>query len=228
MCRSPRITVPTAKAAPLHPRGFHIITRASMTAAQAKSEVRAAAKARRAIAHAALGPAAASRFADHFLSHVPLGSRAVVAGYAPIGSEADPGEIMRRVAALGHPLALPHVAAMAAPLGFRLWKPGDALIAGPHGTREPAGDAPEVTPMLVLVPLLAFDGRGHRLGYGGGYYDRTLEALRQRNPGVAAVGLAFSDQEVTHLPLERVDEPLDWIVTECGARAFSRQGSGQT
>lgn len=186
-----------------------------------KDIARREAKTRREIAHAALGLDAARLFAEQFFAHVPLAPGAVIAGYAPIGSEADPSEILRRAAARGHPVALPCVAASASPLAFRLWTPGDPLIAGPHGTRHPAGDAPAVQPGLVLVPLLAFDGSGHRLGYGGGYYDRTLAFQRSHNPGLVAAGLAFSDQEVTHLPHEPEDQPLDWIVTERGARAFS-------
>jgi 5-formyltetrahydrofolate cyclo-ligase len=194
-----------------------------MTASQAKLEARAAAKTRRAAAHAALGGDAASRFADLFFAHVPLQPGAVIAGYAAIGDEADPSEILALAAARGHPIALPRVAAPASPLIFHLWTSGDPLEAGPHGTRHPAEDAAITHPALLLVPLLAFDGNGHRLGYGGGYYDRTLAALRKFNHGVIAVGLAFSVQEVTHLPHEPEDEPLDWIVTEHGARAFSGQ-----
>ncbi len=191
-----------------------------MTTAQAKAEARAAAKRRRAAAQAALGPKAAARLADQFIEHVPVPPDAVVAGYVPIGSEADPSEIMRRVAARGHAVALPCVEVLAAPLRFRLWKPGDALVEGPHGTRAPRPDAAPVRPGLVLLPLLAFDGAGRRLGYGGGYYDRTLEALRM-NGRVLAVGLAFSAQEVEELAEDDDDQRLDWVVTERGAVCFA-------
>lgn len=194
-----------------------------MTTPQTKVEARVAAKARRAVAHAAFGPEAATLLAEQFFDRIPLAAGMVIAGYDAIGSEASPSEIMRRAAARGHPVALPCVAAPASPLVFRRWTPGDPLIAGPHGTRHPAKDAAAIEPDLVLVPLLAFDGSGHRLGYGGGYYDRTLASLRGGNRGLVAVGLAFSVQEVTHLPREPEDEPLDWIVTERGARAFSGQ-----
>ena len=139
----------------------------------------------------------------------------------PIGSEADPSEIMRRAAARGHAIALPCVEVLAAPLVFRLWKPGDPLAAGPHGTKSPVADAPAVTPALMLLPLLAFDRAGRRLGQGGGYYDRTLEALRSEGRQVVAVGLAFSAQEAEELPEERGDQRLDWIVTETAAIAFA-------
>jgi 5-formyltetrahydrofolate cyclo-ligase len=196
-----------------------------MSSRVAKAEARVAAKARREIAQAALGPEARSRFADLFFAHIPLATDDVVAGYAPIGSEADPVDILRRVAARGHPVALPCVEARKAALTFRLWTCGAALVAGPHGTRAPSREAPEVEPRVLLVPLLAFDGRGHRLGYGGGYYDRTLAGLRMRSRGILAVGLAFAGQEVTHIPIEPDDEPLDWIVTEREAKPFTGRTS---
>jgi 5-formyltetrahydrofolate cyclo-ligase len=192
-----------------------------MSSAQAKAEARLMARKRRAAAQAALGHKAASQLADRFFEHVPLPPDGFVAGYLPIGSEADPSEIMRRAAARGHGIALPCVEVLAAPLVFRLWKPGDPLAAGPHGTRSPVADAPAVTPALLLLPLLAFDRAGRRLGQGGGYYDRTLEALRSDGRKVVAVGLAFSAQEAEELPEERGDQRLDWIVTETAAIAFA-------
>ena len=178
---------------------------------------------RRAAAHAALGGKAASLFADQFLAHVPLKSGIVIGGYAAMGDEADPSGIMALARARGHPVALPRVSATGSPLVFHQWTPGEPLLPGPHGTKHPSEEAAVVQPGLLLVPLLAFDGAGHRLGYGGGYYDRTLAALRRRNVGILAVGLAFAAQEVGNLPHEPYDEPLDWIVTERGARAFSGQ-----
>ena len=186
----------------------------------AKAELRHEAKARRAAAQAALGGAAAALFAEQFFAHIPLGPDTAIAGYAPIGSEADPSGIMAQAAARGHPTALPRVDAVATPLSFRLWRPGEPLADGPHGTRQPGWEARLVVPGLVLLPLLAFDGAGRRLGYGGGYYDRTLEALRM-NGRVLAVGLAFSAQEVEELAEDDGDQRLDWIVTERGAVCFA-------
>jgi 5-formyltetrahydrofolate cyclo-ligase len=191
-----------------------------MTSSHAKAEARAAAKARRAAAQAVLGPQAAARFADHFFAHIPLGADAAIAGYAPIGSEADPSEIMARAATLGYATALPRVDAVATPLSFRIWLPGEPLADGPHGTRQPGWEARLTVPGVVLLPLLAFDGAGRRLGYGGGYYDRTLEALRAKT-SVIAVGLAFSAQEAEELPEDQYDQRLDWVVTELGATRFA-------
>ena len=131
--------------------------------------------------------------------------------------ELDPRPVMARLAGRGHPLLLPAVAGEGRPLTFREWRDGEALTAGPFGTREPPADAPEGAPGLIIVPLLAFDGAGYRLGYGKGFFDMTLAELRRR-PGVIAVGFAFEDQRAERLPRDDWDQPLDWIVTERKAR----------
>ena len=109
---------------------------------------------------------------------------------------------------------MPVIVAKDAPLRFRLWTPGCATVRGTFGAPIPeAGDW--MTPGILIVPLVAFDRRGGRLGYGGGFYDRTLQALRAAGP-VLAIGFAFAAQEVDDLPLEATDQPLDLIVTERG------------
>ncbi|MEL6111671.1 MAG: 5-formyltetrahydrofolate cyclo-ligase, partial [Pseudomonadota bacterium] len=113
------------------------------------------------------------------------------------------------------PLAMPVVVAKGAPLSFRPWAPGTAEIEGAFGARIPA-DETAVVPGALIVPLVAFDTRCARLGYGGGFYDRTLAKLRRAGP-VTAIGYAYGAQEVDALPTGRLDEPLDWIVTERGA-----------
>lgn len=191
---------------------------------RAKERARAAARARRSGAQALLGREAAATFARHFfgelLPRLQLSPRSVVAGYSPISSEADPLAILEGASARGFSCALPGVAAPRAPLVFRLWHPGDVLVDGPHGTRQPRPDAPRCLPELVIVPMLAFDKVGRRLGYGGGYYDRTLASLRAAMPVLVAVGLAFSAQEADELPEEGGDQRLDWLVTERGVRSF--------
>jgi 5-formyltetrahydrofolate cyclo-ligase len=117
------------------------------------------------------------------------------------------------ICARGHLCALPVVARRRAPLIFRRWAPETALVPGAHGEGVPPECAEEVVPDLVIVPGLAFDRDGFRLGYGAGYYDRTLAALRTSRP-VAAVGLAYAEQLIGHVPRGERDEPLDWIVTE--------------
>ncbi|MFN4354621.1 5-formyltetrahydrofolate cyclo-ligase [Parvibaculum sp.] len=188
--------------------------------ASPKHFAREAAKRRRDAAHAALGASAPASIAGHFLQTIPLGAASNVAGYAAIGSEADPSELLRHLDAAGHFCSLPVVEARQAPLVFRRWRPGDLLEPGDHGTRAPSPEAPLCRPEIVLVPLLAFDGAGRRLGYGGGYYDRTLAALRADGGAVVAVGVAFSAQEAQDLPEDEFDQRLDWIVTEKEARRF--------
>lgn len=141
----------------------------------------------------------------------------VVAGYWPMRDEMDVRPLMTDLSRRGFVTALPVVADRDAPLRFRRWAPGMELDAGPHRTVHPPVSAGEVAPDVVLVPLLAFDGHGGRLGYGGGYYDRTLQALRRRERKIIAVGVAFAAQRRDDLPLEPHDQRLDWVITEKGA-----------
>ncbi len=136
-----------------------------------------------------------------------------VAGYMPTRGEIDPHPLMQALAARGARLALPLVVEPAAPLSFRAWRSGDALARGRFGVLQPAIDAPELTPDIVLAPLAAFDRRGHRIGYGGGYYDRTLQRLRAAGALVAA-GVAFAIQEVEAVPASPHDALLDIVLTD--------------
>ncbi len=138
------------------------------------------------------------------------------AGYWPIRSEVDARPMMRHLQAMGLTGALPVVLAKEQPLGFRRWAPGDPLEEGAFGVSTPLAKAAAIRPDLLLVPLLAYDREGNRLGYGAGYYDRTLAALRRAGE-VLCVGLAFAGQRIDRIPVEPDDEPLDWIVTEHNA-----------
>jgi 5-formyltetrahydrofolate cyclo-ligase len=169
-------------------------------------------KRRRAMASDSLARAALA-LADVAL---PVAPGAVVAGYWPMADELDPRPLMLRLASeSGSSLALPVVVERDRHLDFRAWTPGDALEAGAHGTWHPLPSAPLVTPSLVLVPLLAFDRRGFRLGYGGGYYDRTLESLRAASH-LTTIGVGLGEQEVEAVPHDALDQRLDGIVTEHG------------
>ena len=153
-----------------------------------------------------------------FAHDLNIAPQAIVAGYWPMGDEADPRALAARLAARGHGLALPVVVKKDAPLVFRRWHEGDALVVHKFGMQEPAESAPTVTPDVLLVPLLAFDARGHRLGYGGGFYDRTLAALLAKR----AIGVAYAGQEThTALSIHDRDHPLDMVVTEKGVRRFA-------
>ncbi|MDP6389695.1 MAG: 5-formyltetrahydrofolate cyclo-ligase [Alphaproteobacteria bacterium] len=178
-----------------------------------KQALRKDATACRAAAAATADGTAAERLADNFQESVPVPDGAVVSGFHPFGEEIDVMVLLRHLGAAGHELALPVVAAQGEPLVFRRWRKGDAMDEGPFGIREPRAEAPVLTPEVVLVPLLAFDRRGYRLGYGGGFYDRTLAGLRAEGK-VLAAGVAYAAQEVDNVPCDETDEPLDWVVTE--------------
>jgi 5-formyltetrahydrofolate cyclo-ligase len=137
----------------------------------------------------------------------------VVSGFMPMKTEINPLPLMRRLAEAGAQLALPVVAGRGKPLIMRAWQWGEPLGSGVWGIREPKPDAAEVDPDILLVPLLAFDRSGFRLGYGGGYYDRTIAGLRARKK-VTAVGIAFAAQEVPSVPVTPRDARLDLVLTE--------------
>lgn len=137
-----------------------------------------------------------------------------VALYRALPGELDCSALLAALAAFGFPTLLPCAAEKATPLAFRLWRPGDPLVGGRFGLSEPAPEAEERTPKILLAPLLAFDDSGGRLGFGGGYYDATLARLRADDRFLAAGGLAFSRQQAEKLPMEKHDAPLDFVVTE--------------
>ncbi len=180
-----------------------------------KRRLRAEARTRRAAA-AAAAPDAGDAVRERLLSAVVLPPAATVSAYWPMASEIDPRPLMQALDERGHGLALPVVAGAGRPLVFRAWTPGDPLRPAAFNTREPGPDKAEVTPRVLLVPLLAFDRAGYRLGYGGGFYDRTLAGLRAAGTALA-VGLAFAGQEVESVPRDVNDRRLDWVVTEAEA-----------
>jgi 5-formyltetrahydrofolate cyclo-ligase len=137
----------------------------------------------------------------------------IVSGFMPMKTEINPLPLMKKLADAGALLALPCIAGRGHPLIMRAWKIGDAFKAGQWGIREPVPEAPEVAPDIVIVPLAAFDRAGQRIGYGAGYYDMTLHALRQKKK-VVAVGIAFAAQEIAQVPATDRDERLDFVLTE--------------
>lgn len=173
-----------------------------------KSAARKAAFVRRKEAHA-LGVGNAG-----YLSEFLAGYRGVpLAGYMAMRTEIDPTAAMEEAAAHG-PVGVPVIMGAGRPLRFRRWEPGCAMIPGEFGAMIPETGA-WIEPEIVIVPLVAFDRQGGRLGYGGGFYDRTLEQLRGSRPALA-IGFAYAAQEDQRLPLEPTDQPLDLVVTERG------------
>jgi len=179
-----------------------------------KTEARRAAFARRKVAF----DAGHSSPAAH-LSEVLAGYRGVAtAGYMPINTEIDPLPAMEEHAAHG-PIGVPVIEGAGKPLTFARWEPGCDMVVGAFKALIPANVVPMV-PEILIVPLVAFDRTGGRLGYGGGFYDRTLEGLRAKGPALA-IGFAWSAQEAAALPLEATDQPLDFLITEKQVITFS-------
>jgi 5-formyltetrahydrofolate cyclo-ligase len=148
--------------------------------------------------------------------HLPSGLHpAVVGGYLPAGGELDPGPVLKVLQDRGALLAMPVCLAPEAPLLFRAYCPGDALAPDVMGMSAPTEAASILVPDILIIPLLAFDRQGGRLGQGGGFYDRTLQALRQGGQ-ILAIGLAHAGQEVDCVPMGEFDQSLDAILTETG------------
>jgi 5-formyltetrahydrofolate cyclo-ligase len=183
---------------------------------QQKDALRARIKAWRAGLSAQAKAQAAEAVARHglaFLTSPPQG--AIVSGFASLADEFRAWPLLRRLHAEGYRLALPVMQGKGKPLVFRAWTPGDAMDSGVWGIAEPKADKATLEPDILIVPLLAFDRRGWRLGYGGGFYDRTLKGLRVRK-AVVAVGLAHDEQEVDAVPHLDYDQRLDWVLTPSG------------
>ncbi len=182
-----------------------------MSLAEIKALARVEAYARRKIAHAGRGPQDAGFLAEVLAGHAGR----VLSGYMPMRTEIDCLPAMAAHSAAGGRVAVPVIPGPAQPLRFHEWVPGARMVEGAFKALIPEGGA-ELVPTVLIVPLLAFDRRGYRLGYGGGFYDRTLEALRAQGP-VIAIGFAYAAQEVAEVPIEPTDQPLDLIVTETGS-----------
>jgi 5-formyltetrahydrofolate cyclo-ligase len=184
-----------------------------MDSSFAKSELRHEARERRA-ALAAAQPDFAQALATH-ADALPMTPGMIVGGYHALSSEADPALLLRALVERGHHVAFPRVIAKGARLAFHRVPDGEMLRTGAWGIQEPAAHFPLAEPDLLLVPLLAFDAAGHRLGYGGGFYDRTIAALK-----VPAFGIGFAAQEMASLPVEAHDMALSGILTEHGLKRF--------
>lgn len=181
-------------------------------AATIKTELRHQALARRDALPAAERQQAAETIAARAFP-VAIAPDTIVAGFMPMKSEINPLPLLRALTGAGARLALPVVAGPGKPLIMRAWAFGEPLMAGVWGIRQPEPAAPAVAPDILIVPLLAFDRAGHRVGYGAGYYDRTIAALRAVQP-VLAIGLAFAAQEIAAVPATPHDAPLDLVLTE--------------
>ena len=186
---------------------------ASVTAEEFKAELRTTALKRRDALPAEERAAAAEAVAAQRFP-IKFEPGAIISAYSPLRSEVNPVPLMRKLADAGARLALPVVVARGKPLIMREWAFGQPLGSGVWGIREPLPEAPEVWPDVVIVPLAAFDRKGHRIGYGAGYYDLTINRLRMLNSSLFAIGLAYHAQHVAVVPLTPRDARLDFIMTE--------------
>jgi 5-formyltetrahydrofolate cyclo-ligase len=190
-----------------------------------KASLRAAALERRAALPASYGRQAADEVAARLADELQVPHGATVAGYWPLGGELDPRPGMDRLRARGHALALPRLDGRHQPLLFLAWDQGDVLVPGTFDLLEPHPSRPRRLPDVVLAPLLAFDRQGGRLGYGMGYYDRTLDHLRSLGRRPLAIGIAFAAQEVDEVPTGPADVPLDGVITERALHRFAEPGA---
>lgn len=195
---------------------FPIEDRRIVMISNEKDRLRLRARLVRKSLHAAAGARAGAALAKEILKLKALPPRAAIAAYYPTGSEID---ILPAISALvrrGHRILLPVITGTSDPLVFRHWAPGDPLELGIHNISTPLDSAAAARPDWIFVPLLSVDRAGFRLGQGGGYYDRTLTALRREKADLQAWGVAYAGQVVDVLPRETHDQPLDGILTELG------------
>jgi 5-formyltetrahydrofolate cyclo-ligase len=183
-----------------------------MSAMPSKADLRAIALAAREKLSEKQRTSAANALAKRGLP-VEITNGLIISAYSPIRSEIDPAPLMEKLAKQGARLALPTVNARGKSLTFRSYTPGDRLTMGMLGIPEPSPAAAEVVPDIMLVPIAAFDGAGHRIGYGAGYYDYTFTHLR-KHKAIIGVGLAFATQEIEAIPALSHDVPLDYVLTE--------------
>ncbi len=178
-----------------------------------KKQARVEATAIRKIAHAANLESAPLLLAAHLFPVAPTITHKIVSGFFPYQSEIDTRPLLGKLAGDGWTTCLPIVIANGLPLQFRRWLPGEPTIAGVWGIPRPPDSSPELDPDVLIIPMLAFDRKGYRLGYGGGFYDRTLEKLRAIKK-VIAIGVAYSAQELDEVPHGSHDQALNFIMTE--------------
>jgi len=167
-------------------------------------------------------PDAAIKLAAHCQVLIDNFGTGLYAAYLPIRSELSPLPLVEALSNAGQSTAMPITPSEGQPLSFRRWSVGDALEDGPYGTRQPPASGSPVVPTVILAPMLAFDAAGWRLGYGGGFYDRTIADLASRNQKIAVVGLAYDGQKLDKVPIGPYDMPLDAVLCPSGLRRPQR------
>ena len=204
---------PSPKALALLPSGGLSMTMPrAISLSERKAQLRRTVLQRRKDAHGARATDAAAALTVRALTAFQA-QELSIAGYWPLGDEIDCRPLLAALKSTGAQVALPVVAGQGQVLIFRIWTPGDALDQGPFGTAHPGIRAPVVVPRVLFVPLIAFDAAGNRLGYGAGYYDRTIATFRKER-AITAIGLAYDEQEVDAVPAEAHDQRLDAVMTD--------------
>ena len=181
-----------------------------------KIQLRIYSKSRRALLSASV-TSAASDLAENFMEALTIIGDGSIAGYWPIADELDVKPLLQMLSRAGIKVSLPTVIPDQKRLVFQGWSENTQLVKGPYGTLQPHRSSAFITPDILMIPLLAFDAEGGRLGYGGGYYDRTLSELRKKKE-ITAVGIAYAGQEINEVPTCSNDQRLEWIVTETGVK----------
>ena len=198
-----------------------ILSKANLDPAEAKAACRKLAAQNR--NHLAASKTdAATLLATHAEQLIDWFGTGIYAAYFPIRSELSPLDLLARLADLGCATALPVTPAEGQPLRFHRWAVGDRLDDGPYGTKQPPADQPLCRPDVILAPMLAFDAAGWRLGYGGGFYDRTIADLATRRHPCAVIGLGFDGQKLDKVPIGPYDMPLDAVLTPSGLHRTKR------
>ena len=192
---------------------FDVVAGGDLDAAKAACRKQAALK-RAELASAS--PDAAIMLAGHAALLTARYGCGFYAGYMPIRSELSPLSLLENLVALDCDVVLPITRQEGEPLGFHRWKIGDLLDDGPYGTKQPPASNDKCTPDVILAPMLAFDANGWRLGYGGGFYDRTVAGLRGIGRRVAVIGIAYDGQKLDKIPVGPYDMPLDAVLCPTG------------
>jgi 5-formyltetrahydrofolate cyclo-ligase len=161
-------------------------------------------------------PGAALQLASYSQCLIETFGLSIYAAYMPIRSEISPLPLVKALMVAGAKTAMPITPAEGQPLSFRVWKSEDPMVEGPYGTRQPCATAPIILPKIIFAPLLAFDEAGRRLGYGGGFYDRTIANMTANNHEVQVIGLAYDGQKLDKVPVGRYDMPLDAVLCPSG------------
>lgn len=183
------------------------------TIAQLKQKMREDMLRRRAALTEPEKNAAARAVISSFLGNAPIEPKDRIAGYWPVSGEIDIRMLMEILSEQGHVCCLPVVNKKNGPLEFRHWHKGVAMKISLPGIYEPADDAPIVKPKIIIVPLVAFDAKGYRLGFGKGFYDKTIESMAKMKDMIT-IGVGYEFQKVAEVPKEKHDQKLDLVITE--------------